>query len=377
MGIWLEPGDVIDGKYRVVRQLGEGGMGAVFEAEHIRIERRVAIKVMRAQIARDKDSVLRFEREARAAARIGSSRVADVLDLGELPGGDRFMVMEFLDGESLADRLDDRGRLGTREAVDLVVQLLEGLARVHAAGIIHRDLKPANVFLVKSETGADFVKVLDFGLCKMTESGGAALVNTDIDLLATPAYMSPEHLESGPKRLDARSDLYGVGVILYRALAGRLPVAGANLLELLSNLRAGRTTPVRELVADLPDSLVAVVDKAIEWDPKARFQTASEFREALLACEDKLLGIENLLSDFLEVPRSVRPSARAESAPPRASGAPPSSGAKESLIVGKQVSLPRYELPGEVDPDVSEDDETPRRSPFGDEPDTVPKSRRS
>src|SRR4051812_13892710 len=158
----LQLGDTIEGKYRIVRLLGEGGMGSVYEGENERIHRRVAIKVLHATVAATGDAVPRFEREAQAAGRIGSEHIVEVLDLGSLSGGERFMVMEFLEGESLGDRLRRRERLAPREVVGVLHQLLEGLAAAHQAGIVHRDLKPDNVFLVSSRAGVrDFVKILD------------------------------------------------------------------------------------------------------------------------------------------------------------------------------------------------------------------------
>src|SRR5215813_5029493 len=149
----LSTGDVIDGKYRIVRLIGEGGMGAVYEGENIRIHRTVAIKVLHAGVAENQDAVQRFEREAQAAGRIGSEHIVEVLDLGNLPTGDRYMVMEFMDGDSLSDRIRARGRIAPAELYPIAFQLLEGLSAAHTAGIIHRDLKPDNVYLLRSRSG--------------------------------------------------------------------------------------------------------------------------------------------------------------------------------------------------------------------------------
>src|SRR5690349_20528527 len=159
----LSTGDIIEGKYRIVRLLGEGGMGAVYEGENTRIHRRVAIKVLHAAVAAKADVVQRFEREAQAAGKIGSEHVVEVLDLGSLPGGERFMVMEFMDGESLGARIKKRKRLALQEIASTLYQLLEGLSAAHQACIVHRDLKPDNVYLLKSLGGQkDFVKIMDF-----------------------------------------------------------------------------------------------------------------------------------------------------------------------------------------------------------------------
>src|SRR5262249_7060439 len=147
----LQAGQIIEGKYRIVRLLGEGGMGAVYEGENVRISRKVAIKVLHAGVAENADAVARFEREAQAAGRIGSDHIVEVLDLGNLPGGERFMVMEYLDGESLSGRIESRGRISPPEISTIMIQMLEGLGAAHGAGIIHRDLKPDNVFLIRSK----------------------------------------------------------------------------------------------------------------------------------------------------------------------------------------------------------------------------------
>src|SRR4051812_834592 len=219
----LSTGDVIDGKYRIVRLIGEGGMGAVYEGENIRIHRTVAIKVLHAGVAENQDAVQRFEREAQAAGRIGSEHIVEVLDLGDLPDGSRFMVMEFLEGTTLSDRIVSRGRISARDSARLVSELLDGLGAAHQAGIIHRDLKPANVFLLSSKQGrADFVKILDFGVSKFSVLSDDMSMTSTGAVVGTPYYMSPEQAK-GAKFIDARSDLYSVGVILYESITGQVP----------------------------------------------------------------------------------------------------------------------------------------------------------
>ena len=168
----LSTGDVIDGKYRIVRLIGEGGMGAVYEAENMRIHRKVAIKVLHSGVAQTGEAVSRFEREAQAAGRIGSEHIVEVLDLGNLPSGDRYMVMEFMDGDSLSQRIRQRGRVQPVELYPIARQLLEALAAAHGAGIVHRDLKPDNVFLVKHDTDPLFAKIVDFGISKIETIAG-------------------------------------------------------------------------------------------------------------------------------------------------------------------------------------------------------------
>jgi eukaryotic-like serine/threonine-protein kinase len=297
----LNPGDVIDGKYRVVRALGAGGMGAVFEGHSIRLNRRVAMKVLHASMAKQKTLVARFEREAQAAANIGSVHVVDVFDLGDLPNGDRYMIMEFLEGESLQARLDAVNQLTPLVIAEIVIQLLDGLEKVHAAGIIHRDLKPANVFLARGEGGTDLVKILDFGVCKFTQPAAKAKdVSTGVGaVLGTLGYMSPEQVEFGSKDLDGRADLYAVGVLLYRAVTGKLPYGASTVIDLLKMLREGRAPHVADLAGGVDKVFSGIVTKSLEWDRTARYASAKELRQALVGWMAGLARIEEVLSDFL------------------------------------------------------------------------------
>lgn len=328
----LAAGDVIDGKYRVVRLVGQGAMGSVFEAQSVRLNRRVAIKVMHADVAREKSLVKRFEREAQAAASIGSAHIVNVFDLGDLPNGERYMVMEFLDGESLQERIHRMGRLPPRIIAHIAMQLLDGLAKVHQQGIIHRDLKPANVFLAQGDGGEDLVKILDFGICKITDKSKSDMSTGVGALLGTLAYMSPEQVEHGSKDLDHRADLYAVGVILYRSVTGTLPYGATTVVELLRQLREGRAPQIAELASDVDRGFSRIVHKALEWDRTARYATAREFQRALFDWDKSVAAIGDVLSDFLagdEAPDTVppgreRPSSIPVSASPSAtpSGAP-------------------------------------------------------
>jgi serine/threonine protein kinase len=335
----LATGAIIDGKYRVVRLVGEGGMGAVYEGQNLRIDRRVAIKVMHASMTADRLLVQRFEREAQAASKIASSHVADVLDLGDLPDGDRYMVMEFLDGESLAARLKAKKRMTPVEIAPIAVQLLEGLAKVHEAGILHRDLKPANIFLARAEDGTDFVKILDFGICKMTKGKGELSTGVG-NLLGTVGYMCPEQLEHGPKSLDHRADLYTVGVVIYRAVTATLPYRAKNLVDLLHLMRQGRPAHVCELAPDVDPKFGAIVDKAIEWDPKARYPTANDLQKALLDWYSGLERIDRILGDFLEKPAAPPTVQRASVHPPRATAPVATAAATAPTAPGRRAHAP-------------------------------------
>ena len=308
----LFPGEIVDGKYRIVRLLGQGGMGAVYQGENVRIGKPVAIKVMHASLAREAELVARFEREAKAAARIGSSHIVDVLDLGDLPTRERYMVMEFLEGESLSARLKTQKRLPPPSAVAISIQLLEGLVRVHEAGILHRDLKPGNIFLARGANGSDFVKILDFGICKFVSGVKRVETTTDVgSLLGTPSYMAPEALEGSTGQLDARSDVYSAGVILYRCLAGKLPYPSSNLLELVNALREG-AIPIRKALPGLDERLARIVDRATARRPNDRFGSAAELRDAMLTWAKSQDRVDQLLGEFLD----VEPRERAAAIPP-------------------------------------------------------------
>ncbi|MFZ5897243.1 MAG: protein kinase domain-containing protein [Myxococcota bacterium] len=277
----LSPGDLIDDKYRIVRLIGEGGMGAVYEGENARIHRRVAIKVLHAEVASNGDAVARFEREAQAAGRIGSEHIVEVLDLGTLPSGARYLVMEFMDGDSLSRRIKQQGRLAAHELYPIARQLLDALVAAHGAGIVHRDLKPDNVFLLTSRHGnKDFVKLLDFGISKFADIGsGLSMTRTGV-VMGTPYYMAPEQAK-GSRELDHRVDLYAVGVVLYEALTGKVPFDAETFNELLFKIVLETPRPIEELVPGVDPNLCGIVRRAMAREPNERFQSAAEFRAAL------------------------------------------------------------------------------------------------
>jgi serine/threonine protein kinase len=283
----LAPGEVLDRKYRIVRLLGEGGMGAVFEAEAIRLHRRVAIKVLHAGSASEGEIAARFQLEAQAAGRIGSRHIVEVIDLGHLPSGAHFMVMEFLDGQSLRERIAKGGPMTAQQVHPIAEQLIVGVGAAHAAGIIHRDLKPDNVHLVRQPDGADFVKILDFGISKFNgaqsapDSGALSLTRTGA-LMGTPYYLSPEQA-SGSKSVDERTDLYTLGVILYECLTGVVPHAADTFNQLLFSIVLEPPPPISSRVPSADLNFVALVERAMAKDPKLRFQSAEEMGEALRA----------------------------------------------------------------------------------------------
>jgi len=305
----LKIGDRIEGKYEIKRLLGEGGMGAVYEGENTLIHRRVAIKVLHSGVAALEEAVKRFENEAQAAGRIGSDHIVEVLDLGRLESGDRYMVMEFLKGESLSARIAARGRLSPSEICDVGLQLLEGLSAAHEAGIIHRDLKPDNIFLLTKAKGrTDFVKILDFGISKFNVAGKDFSMTRTGSVMGTPYYMSPEQAR-GAKNLDARLDVYSAGVILFEAATGRVPFDGDTFNELLIKIVTEESPSVRAFVPTLDVGLAEIIDKARQKNPEQRFGSAREFRDALAAWSEGARSSELVTGATLPfAPPAVSPS---------------------------------------------------------------------
>ncbi len=279
----LSTGEIIDGKYRIVRLLGEGGMGAVYEGENTRIHRKVAIKILHSNVAEQAEAVQRFEREAQAAGRLGSEHIVEVLDLGTLQNGERYLVMEFLEGDSLSGRIKQLGRITPADLCPIAYQLLEGLAAAHGAGIIHRDLKPDNVWLLKSRSNKpDFVKLLDFGISKFNQlsgDSGFSMTRTGA-VMGTPYYMAPEQAK-GARDMDHRVDLYATGVILYEALTGTVPFNADTFNELLFKIVLEEPRPLEQLVPEIDSGFAAIVNKAMARDPAHRFATAQDFQQAL------------------------------------------------------------------------------------------------
>jgi len=265
------------GNYVIREEAGRGAMGVVYVAEHPRIGKRVAVKVLLPELSQRADLVTRFFNEARAAAATRDQHIVDVIDFGELPDGVSYLVMEWLDGNSLAAALAG-GRFTVGRAVHVARGIGRALAAAHALGIVHRDLKPDNVFLVRRDDDADFVKVLDFGIAKLADTPAKAQTRLNA-FLGTPEYMAPEQWKSSA--VDGRADVYALGVMLFEMLSGRLPFTGESLLE-LGNAHATREPPdLRALAPEVPEPLAQVVRQALEKDPERRFSTVRAFLNAL------------------------------------------------------------------------------------------------
>jgi eukaryotic-like serine/threonine-protein kinase len=273
------PGKLLAGKFRIIQLLGEGGMGAVYEIEHEITKHRRALKTLHAAMAAMPSIVERFLREASAAGRVGNPHITETFDAGVLETGEPYLVMELLRGEPLSARIA-RGRLLVHEVVDLIGQACVGVAAAHAAGIVHRDLKPDNLFIVDAD-GHSFVKILDFGISKFdsAQTGGMALTKEGA-AMGTPYYMSPEQIR-GVANLDARADVYALGVILYECLSGKRPFESDVLTHLAILIHAGDCEPIERLRQDLPPGFADLVRQAMASDREKRLQTAAELRTRL------------------------------------------------------------------------------------------------
>lgn len=278
-------GTVLD-RYRIIHKIGVGGMGTVYEAQHIELEKRCAVKVLREELSSMAELVERFRREARAASKIGNPHIVDVTDFGRTPEGRVYIVMEYLEGLDLADVLANEQTLTLERAVKIARQIARGLLAAHTADIVHRDLKPENVFLVTREGEPDFVKIVDFGIAKAvgTEAAGERRLTKTGILMGTPEYMAPEQVaEEG---FDHRVDVYALGVILFEMIVGGAPHHGTTA-EILTR-KLIEDPPMHELPPEVPTSLQEVIRRALARNPAERLQSMKEFEEALTACLEEV-----------------------------------------------------------------------------------------
>ena len=360
-----EPGDGLAGtvlmdRYRVLRLLGEGGMGAVYEARHQGIDKRVVIKVLHPELASDPELVERFKREARAATAIGNEHIVDVTDMGELPDGSPCIVMELLKGKDLAELLEEEPMLSISRMVHIIDQVCDALQAAHDKGIVHRDLKPDNVFLIRKRRDDDFVKVLDFGISKMKEADelNAKLTQTGV-AMGTPMYMSPEQAQ-GLKSLDHRTDIYAVGVMIFEMLAGDPPFTADSYPALLLKMMAEEAPRLTSIRADVPDEISDLVHAMLAKQQTQRPSSMEEVADVLIRFKDHEGEIQKLRSVHPSSPGEMETLASFPGAAPILEPATARQGAMDPVDHGLTVSDPPAEVGApELEPTL----EIPRPTP--------------
>ncbi|MDB4943691.1 MAG: Serine/threonine protein kinase PrkC, regulator of stationary phase [Labilithrix sp.] len=308
----VRPGDVLAGKYRVERVLGSGGMGYVVAARHLQLDQLVAMKFLRKGGSQldETEATGRFLREAKAVVRLKDEHVARVFDVGTLEGGEPYIVMEYLDGQDLSALTKARGALPVQEAVDYILQSCEALAEAHSLGIVHRDVKLANLFVTRGHAGSPLVKVLDFGISKVNPFGESEHEMTRTSsMLGSPRFMSPEQMRD-PRTVDPRSDIWSLGVVLYRLVSARPPFEADTLGRLLTMVMHEAPDPLAMVRPDLPPGFSETVGRCLEKDPAYRYPNVAELAYALApyaadpvrarAAADRAAGTLNLA----QLPRS-------------------------------------------------------------------------
>ncbi|MGE0787617.1 MAG: serine/threonine protein kinase [Sandaracinaceae bacterium] len=277
-------GQTLDGRYHVERVLGKGGMGLVYAAKHVVLQKPLAIKVLKDEVSRDEQVMARFRREAQSASAIGSQHICDVSDFGTMPDGSTYFVMEFLNGPSLSGAIAAMNPMPTQRVLDIGMQLCDALGAAHERGIVHRDLKPDNVHLVAQGTRQDFVKVLDFGIAKVGDNAGKKLTQAG-QVFGTPHYMSPE--QCAGRDVDHRTDIYALGVMLYEMACGKVPFDADNLMGVLTKHVYEQPIPPRELPPPVavPPGLEAIILKCLAKQPAERYSTMAELKADLAAVQ--------------------------------------------------------------------------------------------
>ena len=335
-------GTTVAGRYKVIRLLGEGGMGQVYLAEHSAIEKRIALKVLRAEYAHKGEIVTRFQQEAISASRIKHPNVLDVFDFGQLENGCFYLAMEFLEGNDLADELQRSRVLTAPRALPIAMQICRALAAAHAKGVVHRDMKPENVFLQRTGDGEEIVKIVDFGIAQLKPSNEEAaaasthrrLTRTGM-IFGTPEYMAPE--QASGKHADLRCDIYAVGIILFELFTGAVPFTGETFLGVLTKHLNEMPPSMRAVYPDLQlsDELEGVVLRALAKDPAQRYQTMTELAQALASTpEGQYAGIRG---PYSQVGGDGR-------------GSVPAVGASPNPTAQQFVANPRGPQPGQAAP---------------------------
>lgn len=279
----MTPGEILDGRYHLVRRLGSGGMGTIWEAMELASSRRVVIKALHDHLSEEDDLVTRFLREAQVALESQfSAHILEVLDVANPPDRGPYLVMEYLEGEDLARILIRERTLEIWRAADLVIQSCYALAEIHSRGIVHRDIKPENIFITRLPSGSEWVKLLDFGVAKFKETNDLRTEPLTCAgcTLGTPHYMSPEQVRASPD-IDHRTDIYSMGVVLYEVLTGRRPYVGEDIGEVMDRVRQGGPVQPRYLRPEVSNALEDVVLRAMASNPDERFQDMFELASSL------------------------------------------------------------------------------------------------
>ncbi len=307
-------GRLIADRYVILGLLGWGAMGTVYKARHKSLNREMALKILRREAAEDEMSRKRFEYEARAASCLTHSNLISVTDYGFTEDQTPFLVMDYVEGQSLAAFLKQGTQLPDERIVNIMMQICSGLAHAHDKGLVHRDLKPSNILLGQGEDGAtDFVKIVDFGLVKPI-AGDSNLTHTG-QIFGTPLYMSPEQCEG--KKLDGRSDIYAIGCLLYRIVTGKLPFAGDNpIITIVMHVKdTPQAIPEEKLTTPFLKALVPIIFKAMEKNPDARFQSMTELKCAI----SKAASSDPIIESTASPPASAEPSDAGQTNPSAAS----------------------------------------------------------
>jgi serine/threonine-protein kinase len=340
-------GSIIADRYHVLRKLGEGGMGTVYLAEHVKMGRKSAVKVMNPALVHDADAISRFNREASNASKINHPHVAAVYDFGETPEGVIYLAMEYIEGPALTKVIEDQGALPPLRAAEIARQVADALTVAHDMGIVHRDLKPDNIMLTKNRDGTDFAKVVDFGIAKIANNEAQRVTKTGL-VIGTPDYMSPEQL-AGDK-LDGRSDTYSLGIVAFNMLTGKLPFPGDTLQESMIMRLTERPKQLMEMKEDVawPQQVQAVLDRALERTAEDRYKTAAEFgRELYTAIKGMRDPSATKVVTVLNAPATrassqqqpVPPTRVSSQSPPRGSPALPPRRPHRAALFGTIVML--------------------------------------
>ena len=349
-------GTTVAGRYKVIKLLGEGGMGQVYLAEHSAIEKRIALKVLRAEYAHKGEIVTRFQQEAISASRIKHPNVLDVFDFGQLENGCFYLAMEFLEGNDLADELQRARVLTAPRALPIAMQICRALAAAHSKGVVHRDMKPENVFLQRTGDGEEIVKIVDFGIAQLKPSNEEAaaasthrrLTRTGM-IFGTPEYMAPE--QASGKHADLRCDVYACGIILFELFTGTVPFTGETFLGVLTKHLNETPPAMRSVYPDLQISneLEAVVMRALAKDPTHRYQTMTELAQALAGTpEGQYAGIRGPYSQVLDgrgsaLPGGISPNPTAQQFVGNPTGPQPGSGPELTDAARAAMTIPRQD----------------------------------